>query len=123
MTILMLGRHIELGIYRSEFLRNHGYEVIFPETKKQAIAAINDGKFDVVILSYSLSHETSQELLELIEQQCAHCPVITLTEQRWDERHFNPAESVLVSEGPEALLDALVRVTHNGHGNGLRRIK
>ena len=59
MTILMLGQHLELGWYRSEFLRAHGYEVIFPEHRKEATKAISEAKFDVVLLSYSLSHATS----------------------------------------------------------------
>ena len=121
MRVLMLGQHLELGWYRSEFLRSQGYDVIFPETKKEAVGAIREGKFDVVVLSYSLSHKTSQELLELIEQGCSECPVIAITENRWEDRHLNPAETVLVSEGPEGLLNALKRV--DGNGNGLRRVK
>ena len=122
MRVLMLGQHLELGWYRSEFLCAHGYDVFFPENRKEAVAAIHKGKFDVVLLSYSLSHETSQELLELIDQTCSECPVITITEKRWDDRHLNPAETVLVSEGPEGLLNALKKVEQH-HGNGLRRVK
>ena len=121
MRVLMLGQHLELGWYRSEFLRAQGYEVVFPENRKEAAAAIQGGKFDVVLLSYSLSHKTSQELLELIDQNCPECPMIAITEKRWEDRHVNPAETVLVSEGPQGLLDALKRV--DGQGNGLRRVK
>ena len=67
MTVLMLGQHLELGWYRSEFLRGHGYNVIFPESRKEAVAAVNENKFDVVLLSYSLNHKTSQELLDIVE--------------------------------------------------------
>ena len=67
MTVLMLGKHLELGWYRSEFLRGHGYNVIFPESRKEAVAAVNENKFDVVLLSYSLNHKTSQELLDIVE--------------------------------------------------------
>ena len=121
MRVLMLGQHLELGWYRSEFLRAQGYEVVFPENKKEAVAAVHEGKFDVVLLSYSLSHNTSQELLEIVDQTCPECPVIAITENRWEDRHLNPAHTVLVSEGPEGLLDALKKVAH--HGNGLRRVK
>ena len=121
MRVLMLGQQLELGWYRSEFLRALGFDVIFPETKKEALAAIQEGKFDVVLLSYSLSHKTSEELLELLEQRCSECPVIAITEKRWQDRHLNPAETVLVSEGPEGLLNALKKVDSNG--NGLRRVK
>ena len=121
MRVLMLGQYLELGWYRSEFLRSQGYDVIFPENKKEAVDAIHDRKFDVVLLSYSLSHKTSQELLEFIDQTCPECPVIAITESRWEDRHLNPALTVLVSEGPQGLLDALQKVAHNG--NGLRRVK
>ena len=121
MRVLMLGQQLELGWYRSEFLRAQGYDVIFPENRKEAIAAIREGKFDVVILSYSLSHATSQELLELVDQRCSECPVIAITEKRWQDRYLNPVETVLVSEGPEGLLDALKRVDGNGHA--LQRVK
>ncbi len=120
MRVLMLGQHLELGWYRSEFLRAQGYEVAFPENQKEAIASIQEGKFDVVLLSYSLSHKTSQELLELVDQKCPECQVIAITERRWEDRHLNPAETVLVSEGPEGLLEALKRVSHR---DGLRRVK
>lgn len=44
MKVLMLGQHLELGWYRSEFLRAQGYDVIFPETRKEAVAAIQEGR-------------------------------------------------------------------------------
>jgi CheY-like chemotaxis protein len=122
MRVLMLGQHLELGWYRSEFLRGHGYSVIFPETKKDAVNAITQDAYDVILLSYSLTHKTSQELLDLVEQHCPHCPVITMTEKRWEDRHLNPAENVLVSEGPQGLLDALKRLDRSNH-DGLRRVK
>jgi len=117
----MLGQHLELGWYRREYLQSQGYEVAFPESKKAAVAAIQDGKFDVVLLSYSLSKRTSEELLELVDQRCPECPVIAISEKRWEDRYLHHrAATVLVSEGPEGLLDALKRLEHR---NGLRRVK
>lgn len=116
----MLGQHLELGWYR-EFLRAQGYEVTFPENKAEAMAAIHMGKFDLVVLSYSLSHKTSLELLELVDQTCPECPMIAITENRWQDRHVIPVETVLVSEGPQGVLDALKRVER--HGNRLRRVQ
>jgi DNA-binding response OmpR family regulator len=65
MTILMLGRHLELGYYRAEFLKSHGFQVIFPENKAAAISAIETGDFDAIIVSYTLSTETTKELVNL----------------------------------------------------------
>lgn len=96
----MLGQHLELRWYRSEFLRAQGMG-ISPENQRRSIAAICDGKFDVVVLSYSLTHKTGQELLETRRPEMPECPVIIMTEKRWEYRHLNPAETVLVSDGPQ----------------------
>ena len=114
MTVLMLGRHLELGLYRAEFLQGHGYRVIFPKTKAQAFSAIQKGGFDVVVLSYSLSNDTAQEMVDLLEQHCPRCPIIALSDQRWDDRKIQPDHTVLASEGPEALLQALEHIQHKG---------
>jgi CheY-like chemotaxis protein len=119
MTVLMLGKHLELGLYRAEYLRSHGYTVVFPESKPQAVAAISAGKFDIAVLSYTLSHDSVMELRELIEQSCPRCPVITLTENRWHDGKIQSDKVVLVSEGPEALLEAINSLTQAG----IRRVK
>jgi CheY-like chemotaxis protein len=110
---------LELGLYRAEYLRSHGHNVVFPESMPAAVAAINDGSYDIVILSYSLSHDSVIELRELIEQSCPNCPVITLTEQSWPDQRIESDKVVLVSEGPEALLNAITHFEQKG----LRRVK
>ena len=121
MTVLMLGRHLELGLYRAEFLRSHGYSVIFPESRQEAVALVNAGAYDLVIMSYSLSHDSAMELRELIDQSRPQCPIITLTEQRWHDTKLKSDKVVLVSEGPDALLEAIKKFERNG--NGIRRVK
>ncbi len=122
MTVLMLGRHIELGHYRAEFLKTHGIDVIFPENKRQACQAIAKGGFDAVIISYSLSDDTVKELTELIEQHCPNCPIISITEQRWNDRALKPNATVLATDPPQALLDTLRRV-NTAKQEGIRRVK
>ncbi len=107
MTVLMLGTHAELESYRAEYLRGYGYAVMFPESKQEAVRAVNTGAYDVVILSYALSHDMVMELHELIDQSHSHCPIIALTEQRRPDSKINSDKVVLVSEGPEALLRAV----------------
>jgi len=63
MTVLMLGRQLELGHYRAEFLQSHGFHVIFPESKSEALAAIQEAAFDAAIISYTLSKEPRKSLL------------------------------------------------------------
>jgi hypothetical protein len=43
MTVLLLGRHLELGHYRTELLKTRGISVIFPESKEAALAAFERG--------------------------------------------------------------------------------
>src|SRR5579884_58273 len=123
MTVLMLGKQLELGLYRAEYLRNHGYTVIFPESRQEAVAAANAGAYDIVVLSYSLSHDSAIELRELIDQSRPNCPIITLTEQRWHDGKIKSDKVVLVSEGPEGLLDAIKSFEKQDGSSGLRRVK
>jgi DNA-binding response OmpR family regulator len=126
MTVLMLGKQLELGHYRAEFLQSYGIHVIFPESKKEAIAAIGSGGFDTVILSYTLSDETARELVELVKQHCANCPLIVITKERWNDREFNPDEAVLNTDPPEELLQALRRVEarlRQNQSSGILRVK
>ena len=120
----MLGKYLELGLYRAEYLRSHGYQVLFPESKPEAIAIVSAGAYDILILSYSLSDEDAIELRELVEQRCPQCPVIALTEQRWHDTKLHSDKVVLVSEGPEALLEAVRSFeVKTQEDRGLRRVK
>lgn len=126
MTVLMLGEQLELGHYRAEFLQSYGIHVVFPESKKDAVAAIRDVNFDVVILSYTLSDATSKELIELVEQVRPNCPLIAITKQRWDDRDFKPTETVLDTDPPHDLLEALKRIEARHRlddGSGIKRVK
>lgn len=109
MTILMLGKQLELGHYRAEFLQSYGIHVVFPESKEEAISAIRASGYDCILLSYTLSKETTTELMRLIEQYCPDCPIIAIVQH--DTAHeFTPAETVLDTERPKMLLEAIKRV-------------
>lgn len=118
----MLGQQLELGHYRTEFLNSHGISVIFPETKDAAFAAIRNGGFDSVILSYSLSDQIAKELVELIHQVNPRCPLICISEQRWYDRELKPDATVLATDPPQKLLEAIHRV-HARSRSGIRRVK
>jgi len=109
MTILMLGRQLELGHYRAEFLQSYGIHVVFPESKQEAESAVHAGGYDAILLSYTLSKETTQDLMILIERYCPDCPIIAIVQQG-SEPAFKPAETVLDTEPPKMLLDAIKRV-------------
>lgn len=110
MTVLMLGTQLELGHYRAESIQAHGIHVIFPENKQAAVAAIRSGGYDTVILSYTLDDQTARELVGIVKQCCSGCPLIAITNQRWDDLEFNADETILDTDPPQALIDALFRV-------------
>ena len=110
MTVLMLGRQLELGHYRSEFLKSHGFHVIFPESKQEALVAIRGGAFDAAVISYTLSKESAQEFVSLIEQVSPDCPLVAIVQQPEAQASFPRDETVLDVAPPKALLDALIRI-------------
>lgn len=129
MTVLMLGTQVELGHYRAEFLQSHGIgvKVVFPESKIAAQSAIRGGNFDAVILSYTLPNEIAKELVDLIDQVCPHCPLIAITRERCEDREFKPDETVLDTDPPQNLLEALARASKTSRNqqsdSGIRRIR
>jgi DNA-binding response OmpR family regulator len=106
----MLGKQLELGHYRAEFLQSYGIHVIFPENKNAAVQALRKSKYDAIILSYTLDPPTLKQLLGLIEEHCPDCPLISISNDRWGGREVKVAETVLDSDPPEALLEAIKRV-------------
>lgn len=110
MTILMLGKQLELGHYRAEFLQSYGIHVVFPENKNAAMKAIREGAYDAIILSYTLDTKTLKKLMALIQRHCPGCPLILITRERWDHAEFKVDETVLDSQPPKSLLDAIQRV-------------
>ncbi|HEX6805595.1 MAG TPA: hypothetical protein VF133_18085 [Terriglobales bacterium] len=110
MTVLMLGQQLELGHYRAEFLRFHGFRVIFPESKNEAISAIRAGDFDAAIISYTLSRNTARQLAKLIKQVSPDCPMVAISRQGDRDTDFERDETVLYTDPPQSLIDALVRI-------------
>jgi DNA-binding NtrC family response regulator len=123
MTVLMLGQHLELGYYRAEFLKLHGFQVIFPENRNAAVSAIRAGGYDAVIISYTLPKETAKEFLSLIKEADKDCPVVAITQKRWDEGGFEHDETVMDVDRPPALLQALIRIEKRRQRSQIRRVK
>lgn len=108
--VLIFGRLFELALYRAEVLRSRGFSVLTPKTKAEAIAAIDSGEFDALILSYTLSTDTAEELIELARQRCPDCPLITISDSVAVDRKLRPDVVVPAAGGPAALIRALQRV-------------
>jgi crotonobetainyl-CoA:carnitine CoA-transferase CaiB-like acyl-CoA transferase len=105
--VLMYGKILELALYRAEVLRARGFNVIIPRTKADAISAIEDGEFDAIVISYTLSSDTAEEIAELARQKCPGCPVITISETGKADRRLRPDVIVRADEGPSGLVKAL----------------
>jgi DNA-binding response OmpR family regulator len=103
----MFGKIRELALYRAEVLSTHGFAVSIPANKTEAIAAIRRGGYDVVVLTYTLSNETVEELAELVRQHCPDCRLITISDTKYRDAKINPDINVLADDGPKALLQAL----------------
>src|SRR5581483_7502 len=119
MVILLLARHRELGLFRVHALEGAGHDVIFPQHKQAALEVIVRGNFDLIVLSYSLSSDTAQELVEIARQKYPDRPVIAISESGWEDTNLRPDATVLAGDGPDGMLDAIARVTRQG----FRRVK
>ena len=110
--VLIVGRLRELAIYRAEFLRQAGFSVATAADSDEAVRIIQHGRFDAIILSYTLSSRTVQYLADACRDYCPDCAVVTITETSTLERPINSDAVVIAEEGPSALVSALKRVLH-----------
>jgi CheY-like chemotaxis protein len=108
--VLIVGRLRELALYRAEFLQHAGFIVSTPQDDTEALGIMQRGDFDAIVLSYTLSNETVQELAESAREYCPDCPIIAITETGMFDRRIAPDAVALANDGPGALLSALKRV-------------
>jgi CheY-like chemotaxis protein len=108
--LLMVGRIRELALYRAEYLRLAGFDVVIASDSDEAIRVMQRGAFDAIILSYTLPSDTVQYLAETARDYCPDCPVIAIAETNLLDRRIEPDAVALAEEGPTALLSALNRV-------------
>ncbi len=104
---LLVGRYRELALYRAEVLRQMGFEVKVTTTPEEARDAINDGGFEVAILSYTMSSDVVKELADLIRQKCPECPLLTISQNAKQDPHVMPDAVVMSELGPAGLIRAL----------------
>lgn len=111
--VLMLGRLRELALYRAEVLHHHGFEVSAPATEAEAVSAIEQGNFDVAILSYTLPDSAVHQFAELIRQRCPDAPILAIAQSTQYDRRIEPDSVVLGDKGPSELVAALHRLLQN----------
>ena len=108
--VLLLGRIHELALYRAEVLSDRGFDVRTSTNKEEAVKLIRRADFDVVVLSYTLSTDTVEELAEEIREHCPSCPLVVISQTPLPDRKIAPDAIAVAGEGPKALVAALRRV-------------
>lgn len=108
--ILLLGRLRELALYRTEYLRGKGYDVIAPSTRGEAVEAIRRAGYDVAVVTYTLPNELVLEYAQLLREYCPSCPLIVIADRDLGDRNVAPDAIVIADHGPDALLRAVQRV-------------
>jgi hypothetical protein len=108
--VLLFSGIFEVALYRAEVLRAHGLDVRTPRSKEEAVAMIQRGEADVVVLTYTLPSETVNELSDLVRQYCAGCRLIAISESGRVDQRVAPDAVVIANEGPAALIEAIRRL-------------
>lgn len=108
--VLLFSGIFEVALYRAEVLRANGLDVRTPRKKEEAVAIIQRGEVDVVVLTYTLPSETVNELSDLVRQYCAGCQLIAISESGRVDQRVSPDAVVIANEGPAALVEAIRRL-------------
>jgi PleD family two-component response regulator len=108
--VLIVGLLRELAIYRAEFLRQAGFKVVTAVDSDEALPIVQHGRFDAIILSYTLPTHTVRYLANATRDYCPDCAIVTIAETSALDRHIDSDAVVIAEEGPAALVSALNRV-------------
>lgn len=109
--VLLFSGMRELALYRAEVLRGKGFDVSVPLLKEDVILAIKLGLVDVVVLAYTLPNETVHEVAELLREYCPECRLVVISESGRVDRRIAPDATVIATEGPAGLIEAIRRLT------------
>lgn len=105
-SILLLSRDRELSLLRYSSLRHAGYAVARADSRQEALKIL-EGKFDLLVISYSLSLDSLSEFTELFRKANPNSPVIGVVKENWQDLKVKLDFAVNGDEGPEALLEAI----------------
>ena len=105
--VLLLGSHRELSLYRAAFLKTHGFDVDLPQGRNEVFRRIQEGGFDMVLLSYTLSSESVLDYTDMVREFCPACPLIVISKSGTEDKRVSPDAVVKADDGPEALLLAM----------------
>jgi DNA-binding NtrC family response regulator len=119
-AVLLLSADTELSLLRRHVLANAAFAVSRAGSRKEALQMLEQEKFDVLVISYSLSEESIAEMTALFRKQNPNAPIVAVAGGRWQDLKIEADATVTAEEGPEALIEAVETVLNRRQ---LRRIK
>lgn len=105
-SVLLLSGDPELGHLREHVLRKAGYSVSRAGSRHEAIGLL-DMRFDALVISHSLSHESIHEFARLFRAVNPNSPIVGVVKGPWQDLKIELDASVSGDDGPEVLLETL----------------
>lgn len=118
--LLLLSADPELSLLRRHILAHAGFIVSRAISRKDALQLLEQEKFDVLVISHSMSQESILEMTGIFRVQNPNAPIVMVAKGRWQDLKIEFDSTVTGEEGPEALLEAVETVLNRKQ---LRRIK
>jgi CheY-like chemotaxis protein len=104
--VISVGGDEELLWLRNAVLRAAGFDVVTTDDEHEALRHIRHGDCGVLLMCYSLSRVSRQELAETFRQTCPDGRIVAITNVKMDQPEFADV-FVYGVEGPEVLIDAI----------------
>ena len=119
-SVLLLSGDLELSLFKAHALGHAGFAVTRAESRKDAIHLMRESRFEVLVISYSLSQDALTELAGIFREQNPNAPIVGVAKGRWQDLPLEFDATVIGDEGPEELIEAVETVLNRRQ---LRRIK
>jgi len=119
-SVLLLSGDLEISLLKAHVLGHAGFAVTRAESRKDAIQLMRESRFDVLVISYSLSPDSMVELAGIFREQNPNAPIVGVAKERWQDLPVEFDATVTGDEGPEGLIEAVEMVLNRKQ---LRRIK
>ena len=105
-TVLSVGANPELVGLRNYVLQDAGFDVTSTLHEHEALARIERGDCEVLLICYSLPKEVRRKLVEALRRFCPGSRCVAISNQQMEKPEFADTH-VYGVEGPEALIEAV----------------